>query len=265
MKSKKFTLIELLVVVAIIGILASLLLPALGNARKKAQQAVCKNNMKQLAIASYSYLDDNEGHFSSGVTNKSGISWDDLLSLYDGRNLTIAQMQSGTGENGRWGMTIGDMPEGADHGPMYRCPSDPAVNTGGIYTNYQPTLNNWNTGNSLTIRGIRGFWKIEDGEIYFSSNSIDNISQASETITYTELPIDAATAWWQGMGSTYTWAGATAGILFNSPKPLHNDKYNFLKADGSVESMSPLQSLIKNDGSIGGTADIVDTQWDSFK
>ncbi|MBS3072111.1 DUF1559 domain-containing protein [Candidatus Pacearchaeota archaeon] len=77
-RAKGFTLIELLVVVSIIGVLAGILLPALGAGKEAARKAVCGANLKSIGTASQTYSTDYKGLTPVGVrdTDNSGnVIW----------------------------------------------------------------------------------------------------------------------------------------------------------------------------------------------
>ena len=111
-----FTLIELLVVVAIIAILASMLLPALSQARVKGLIARCTSNLRQIGITQALYLSDNADQFPYSGRDWPQMGFVDLLKLYNpyistnSKSFFFCPAEKGRGFNIEWAIANASIP-----------------------------------------------------------------------------------------------------------------------------------------------------------
>jgi len=159
-----FTLVELLVVIAIIGVLVSLLLPAVQAAREAARRTQCSNNLKQVILATTNYSDVYKGAYPVGEYSCCWGTWLVALLPYIEQKALFDQYQffgavqnqtnnaiSQTDSSTRYG--------GAKNTPVtkiqiqaYTCPSDTVVANPSIFSGI--TFHNYvaNHGNTTLQR-----------------------------------------------------------------------------------------------------------------
>jgi prepilin-type N-terminal cleavage/methylation domain-containing protein/prepilin-type processing-associated H-X9-DG protein len=125
-----FTLIELLVVIAIIGVLSSILLPALSRSRERARGIVCLNNAKQLMLGWMNYADDHGGRlaYNLGAGSTNAMLGPDPMSLNWANNVLNWDLNpDNTNAAKLTASGLGPYLSGTAN--AYRCPSDHVVST----------------------------------------------------------------------------------------------------------------------------------------
>jgi prepilin-type N-terminal cleavage/methylation domain-containing protein/prepilin-type processing-associated H-X9-DG protein len=202
-----FTLIELLVVISIIALLVGILLPALGAARRSAQNVVCKSNLRSTGLVLLMYAEDNDGTFPNRQDYDTGVQW----SQYPGSATALFPNYFAPTE------IVVDQISYVRTSPILDCPSNPGRELGlGFYSAPDYVLNYFMLGD-LPINEKVSVKELDTAKILLADGKTAEGYFRTWMINPSDMPEDLE-------------------LYF-----LHNNgkSANFLWTDGHVDSMTP--------------------------
>jgi prepilin-type processing-associated H-X9-DG protein/prepilin-type N-terminal cleavage/methylation domain-containing protein len=213
-KETSFTLIELLVVIAIIAILASMLLPALNQARDKAHAIKCTSNLKQIGSSVSLYNSDSQGYMPP-YEDKSTLKWN--------ANLVSNGYIGNTSKKG--------------YGGVFMCQAQKNPNISDIInstTPYRSVLGRIDYGyNYRYIGSSRDCGRFGDATTWGNPAKNTQIKRPSSTILMADTMVGSDTTTGYFILEPY-WAIGYAGVL----SVRHGGRINVLWCDGHVSSHS---------------------------
>ena len=224
-----FTLVELLVVIAVLGILAGLLIPALHEAKSKGHSITCLNHERQLILAWHVYADEHEGR----APKNYGVSRT-LQTVADGTfqnwvNNVLDWSTDPMNTNTALLFTGGIGPFLSGQAEVYRCPSDRVLSEAQRAEGWRSRTRSYSMNAMVGDAGeftISGFNTNNPG--YSQFFSLTEIPRPSEIFVFIEEhPDTLRDGYFLNNAYSYRW--------IDLPASYHNGGANLVFADGHAE------------------------------